>query len=52
MSFNSAVFDSTCSSTVYGIGWIECYLETLTVEDIVKLERKRVQRVSNLEMEK
>ena len=31
-SFNCAVLDSACSSTVCGEDWINCYLETLDKE--------------------
>ena len=40
-SFNSAILDSACSSTVCGVDWLNYYLETLTQDKISKSERIR-----------
>lgn len=39
-SFNYAVLDSACSSTVCGIDWMDCYLETLSVDDMKKVKEE------------
>ena len=37
-SFNSAILDSACSSTVCGVDWLNCYLETLTQDKLAKVK--------------
>ena len=40
-SLNCAVLDSACSSTVCGLDWLNCFLETLTDEDLQKVVEEK-----------
>ena len=40
-TFNYALLDSACSSTVCGIDWLNSYMEALSHEDLMKVEEER-----------
>ena len=44
-SMNAAVLDSACSSTVTGQMWLDCYLDTLSPEDLHKVTRSESESV-------
>ena len=40
-SLNCAVLDSACSSTVCGLDWLNCFLDTLTDDDLQKVVEEK-----------
>ena len=40
-SLNCAVLDSACSSTVCGLNWLNCFLDTLSAEDLSRVTEEK-----------